>query len=105
MCLSIFYVIFYGTLPELDQFCCLFSGIPEDKKNVLLRFSDLFFNLTPLFSGVKNELNLIIREHKSCTANVCRELQGLYREIGQQGFQIYGDFCYHPTAVPGHCSF
>ena len=25
------------------------------------------------------------------TANVYRELQGLYREIGVQGFQIYGD--------------
>jgi hypothetical protein len=28
------------------------------------------------------------------TANVCRELQGLYREIGVQGFQIYGDYMY-----------
>ena len=25
------------------------------------------------------------------TANVCRDLQGLYREIGVLGFQIYGD--------------
>ena len=35
------------------------------------------------------------------TANVCRELQGLYREIGAQGFQIYGD-CMH-TRNP--CNF
>jgi hypothetical protein len=28
------------------------------------------------------------------TANVYRELQGLYREIGVQGFQIYGDCMY-----------
>ena len=28
------------------------------------------------------------------TANVCRELQELYREIGVQGFQIYGDCMY-----------
>ena len=25
------------------------------------------------------------------TANVCRDLQGLYGEIGLRGFQIYGD--------------
>ena len=31
---------------------------------------------------------------QSYTANVCRELQGLYREIGVQGFQIYGDCMY-----------
>ena len=28
------------------------------------------------------------------TANVYRELQGLYREIRVQGFQIYGDCMY-----------
>ena len=28
------------------------------------------------------------------TANVHRKLQGLYREIGVQGFQIYGDCMY-----------
>jgi hypothetical protein len=28
---------------------------------------------------------------RNYTANVYRELQGLYREIGVQGFQIYGD--------------
>ena len=28
------------------------------------------------------------------SANVYRELQGLYREIGVQGFQIYGDCMY-----------
>ena len=31
---------------------------------------------------------------KSITANVYRELQGLYREIGVHGFQIYGDCMY-----------
>ena len=25
------------------------------------------------------------------TANVCRDLRGVYREIGVRGFQIYGD--------------
>ena len=35
------------------------------------------------------------------TANVCRELQGLYREIGVQGFQIYEDCMY--TCNP--CNF
>ena len=34
----------------------------------------------------------------SYTANVCRDLQGLYGEIGVQGFQIYGDCMY--TAIP-----
>ena len=35
------------------------------------------------------------------TANVCRDLQGLCREIGVQGFQIYGDCIY--TCNP--CNF
>ena len=35
------------------------------------------------------------------TANVYRELQGLYREIGVQGFQIYGDCMY----TPNPCNF
>ena len=26
------------------------------------------------------------------TANVCRDLRGVYREIGVRGFQIYGDY-------------
>ena len=30
------------------------------------------------------------------TANVCRDLQGVYREIRVRGFQIYGD-CMLPT--------
>ena len=29
--------------------------------------------------------------HEKYTANVYRDLQGLCREIGVQGFQIYGD--------------
>ena len=33
----------------------------------------------------------IIRRY---TANVCRDLQGLYGEIGVRGFQIYGDCMY-----------
>ena len=45
--------------------------------------------------GRKPEINL------DYTANVCRELQGLYREIGVQGFQIYGDCMY--TCNP--CNF
>ena len=35
------------------------------------------------------------------TANVCRDLQGLYREIRVRGFQIYGDCMY--TCNP--CNF
>ena len=33
---------------------------------------------------------------KNYTANVYRDLQGLYGEIGVQGFQLYGD-CMLPT--------
>ena len=43
----------------------------------------------------------IALELPDCTANVCRELQGLYREIRVQGFQIYGDCMY--TCNP--CNF
>ena len=32
--------------------------------------------------------------NKNYTANVCRDLQGLCREIRVQGFQIYGDCMY-----------
>jgi tRNA(Arg) A34 adenosine deaminase TadA len=37
--------------------------------------------------------NSLAKLHKiqHCTANVCRDLQGLYREIGERGFQIYED--------------
>ena len=35
-----------------------------------------------------------ITDVTSYTGNVYRELQGLYREIGVQGFQIYGDCMY-----------
>ena len=35
-----------------------------------------------------------ILEYDGCTANVCRELHGLCREIGVQGFQIYRDCMY-----------
>ena len=35
------------------------------------------------------------------TANVYRELQGLYREIRVQGFQIYGDCMY----IRNPCNF
>ena len=36
------------------------------------------------------------RELAGCTANVCRDLRGVYREIRVRGFQIYGD-CMQPT--------
>jgi len=43
----------------------------------------------------KPEFSGIYQVRKSTyTANVCRELQGLYREIGEQGFQNYGDCMY-----------
>ena len=31
------------------------------------------------------------KKRPGCTANVYRDLQGLYREIRVRGFQIYGD--------------
>jgi hypothetical protein len=42
-----------------------------------------------------------MRKYGMYTANVYRELQGLYREIGVQRFQIYGDCMY--TCNP--CNF
>ena len=39
--------------------------------------------------------NTLLKKVYIYTANVCRELQGLYREIGVQGFQIYGDCMYN----------
>ena len=41
--------------------------------------------------GESEELSL---KFSNYTANVYRELQGLYSEIGVQGFQIYGDCMY-----------
>ena len=52
--------------------------------------------ISPLYFNKKKSGNLL-----QCTANVYRELQGLYREIGVQGFQIYGDCMY--TCNP--CNF
>ena len=45
----------------------------------------IYFHFQTMF--LQNEVQV-------CTANVCRELQGLYREIGVQGFPIYGDCMY-----------
>ena len=43
---------------------------------------------------ISNLLGLLFHRSFVHTANVYRELQGLYREIGVQGFQIYGDCMY-----------
>ena len=40
------------------------------------------------------QINMSGYHVQSYTANVYRELQGLYREIGVQEFQIYGDCMY-----------
>ena len=35
---------------------------------------------------------LCFEQRYTYTANVCRDLRGVYREIGVRGFQIYGDY-------------
>ena len=37
---------------------------------------------------------IYLKDKYRYTANVYRELHGVYREIGVQGFQIYGDCMY-----------
>ena len=52
-----------------------------------------YLDLADLHHGIEPNLKEKICFFKY-TANVCRELQGLCREIGVQGFQIYGDCMY-----------
>ena len=56
--------------------------------NIFDRFSGFIFVV---------ELKTISR-YVDITANVCRDLQGLYREMSVRGFQIYRD--YRQPAMP-----
>ena len=54
----------------------------------------LYIYLLCITTGRESYTHVIFSTKEKCTANVYRELQGLYREIGMQGFQIYGDCMY-----------
>ena len=94
---------FFG--PEINVYEVKKIDIHEDFKTLANNDIAILTVAKPFDSETqKGELQTKSYDPKSkvqCTANVCRELQGLYREIGVQGFQIYGDCIY--TCNP--CNF